>query len=216
MRGCRGSDSCPDRPGTRRKPHNVMRIFSMEMVMKEGMARKPSHLADLREHERHLIERLRRRELVARNLNVEHEKRLTLGDRVSDRLASGMGSWRFIIVQSIILAAWIILNVVGWVRHWDPYPFLLLSLAVNFQAAYAAPIIMMSQNREAEKDRLGAEHDYEINFKAEMEIEALQAKLDALSARWDELREIERRQLALLEKLGALIEERNSLNKDEG
>ena len=174
--------------------------------MKEGMARKPSHLADLREHERRLIERLRRRELVARNLNVEHEKRRTLGDRVSDRLASGMGSWRFIIVQSIILAAWIILNVVAWIEHWDPYPFLLLSLAVNFQAAYAAPIIMMSQNREAEKDRLGSEHDYEINVKAEMEIEALQTKLDALSTRWDELIEIERRQLALLEKLGALIE----------
>ena len=75
-----------------------------------------------------------------------------------------MGSWPFIIVQSIILAIWISLNVIGYMNHWDPYPFILLNLALSFQAAYAAPIIMMSQNRQAAKDRLMAEQDYEINL----------------------------------------------------
>ena len=165
---------------------------------------------ELRDHERHLLEQLRRRRTVARNINIVHNEQLSAGDRVSDAIAATVGSWRFIIIQSLALATWLFLNVVAWVHHWDPYPFILLNLVLSFQAAYTAPIIMMSQNRQAEKDRLGAEHDYEINLKAETEIEGLHTKLDALSARWDELLEIERRQVALLEKLGALIEERHS------
>src|SRR6202158_4105525 len=89
-----------------------------------------------------------------------------------------MGSWPFIIVQSIILAVWITLNVLAWIRHWDPYPFILLNLALSFQAAYAAPIIMMSQNRQAAKDRLMAEQDYVVNAKAEEEIKAIMHHLE--------------------------------------
>ncbi|HJU17565.1 MAG TPA: DUF1003 domain-containing protein [Stellaceae bacterium] len=81
---------------------------------------------------------------------------LGLGDRVADRLAATVGSWRFIIVQSILLGLWIAINVVGWIRAWDPYPFILLNLALSFQAAYTAPIIMMSQNRQAAIDRHNA------------------------------------------------------------
>jgi uncharacterized membrane protein len=105
---------------------------------------------------------------------------LTLGERVADSVAATMGSWKFIIIQSAILLVWIILNVTAYVEQWDPYPFILLNLALSFQAAYAAPFIMMSQNRQAAIDRLAASVDYDINCKAELEIELLHQKLDLL------------------------------------
>jgi uncharacterized membrane protein len=91
-----------------------------------------------------------------------------------------MGSWSFIIAQSVILAIWMALNVTAYVQHWDPYPFILLNLALSFQAAYSAPFIMMSQNRQAELDRNAARHDYEVNLKAELEIEFLHQKSDLM------------------------------------
>lgn len=106
--------------------------------------------------------------------------RLTVGDRISDKVAAVMGSWPFIIIQSILLAVWVGLNVVAWINHWDPYPFILLNLMLSFQAAYAAPIIMMSQNRQATIDRQNAQHDYEVNMKAELEIELLHDKMNLL------------------------------------
>lgn len=104
----------------------------------------------------------------------------SMGDRVADRVAATMGSWKFIIIQSIILVIWIILNITAYVQQWDPYPFILLNLALSFQAAYAAPFIMMSQNRQAAIDRAAAHGDYQINAKAELEIELLHHKLDLL------------------------------------
>jgi uncharacterized membrane protein len=115
------------------------------------------NVAQLGERKPSLIERIQQREPVTRNVNEEHDERLTLGDRVADRVASVIGSWRFIIVMSFVLTAWIAFNVFGWVRQWDPYPFILLNLALSFQAAYAAPVIMMSQNRQEVKDRLRAD-----------------------------------------------------------
>jgi uncharacterized membrane protein len=112
------------------------------------------------------------------DVNRAHEQSLTFGNRVADRFAEVMGSWTFIIVQSLILAVWIVVNVIAWIQHWDPYPFILLNLALSFQAAYAAPIIMMSQNRQADKDRLMAEHDYHINTKAEREVKAIMHHLE--------------------------------------
>src|SRR3954464_11799726 len=94
-----------------------------------------------------------------------------------------MGSWSFIIVQSAILFVWIAANLVGAIRGWDPYPFILLNLALSFQAAYAAPVIMMSQNRQQDIDRKAAENDYQINVKAELEIELLHEKIDQLRER---------------------------------
>jgi uncharacterized membrane protein len=105
---------------------------------------------------------------------------LGLGDRVADWVAATMGSWTFIIIQTAILIVWIILNITAYVRQWDPYPFILLNLALSFQAAYAAPVIMMSQNRQAAIDRVAAQNDYRINAKAELEIELLHQKLDLL------------------------------------
>jgi uncharacterized membrane protein len=102
------------------------------------------------------------------------------GDQIADWVAATMGSWRFIIIQSVILVIWILLNVTAYVEHWDPYPFILLNLALSFQAAYAAPFIMMSQNRQAWIDRAAATTDYEINAKAELEIELLHQKIDLM------------------------------------
>jgi uncharacterized membrane protein len=105
---------------------------------------------------------------------------LTMGQKIADAVAAGMGSWPFIIIQSCALMVWIGLNITAWAKHWDPYPFILLNLALSFQAAYAAPFIMMAQNRQQEIDRREAENDHQINLKAELEIELVHQKLDEL------------------------------------
>jgi uncharacterized membrane protein len=110
----------------------------------------------------------------------QHKDSLGFGQRLADSVANGMGSWSFIIIQSIIVILWMALNVVGFVMHWDPYPFILLNLVFSTQAAYAAPIIMMAQNRQSERDRIQAQADYQTNLEAKKEIEALQLKLNAL------------------------------------
>ena len=104
----------------------------------------------------------------------------TIGQKVADAVASGMGSWRFIIIQSMLLTMWVGANIIGYVQHWDPYPFILLNLVLSFQAAYAAPIIMMAQNRQADIDRKKEERDHHINALAEKEIRHLHAKFDLL------------------------------------
>ena len=115
-----------------------------------------------------------------KNWHAAHTAELTFGHRVADSVASAIGSWRFIIAQSVVLAIWLVVNVVAWLDHWDPYPFILLNLALAFQAAYAAPFIMISQNRQAERDRVQAEQDYRTNVEAEQRIEDLQRSLSAL------------------------------------
>ena len=114
-----------------------------------------------------------------RNINQADAENMTLGARAADAFASAVGSWTFILIQSVLLVFWITFNVIGWIEHWDPYPFILLNLALSFQAAYAAPIIMMSQNRQSAKDRLMAEQDYLINTKAEEELKAVMQHLEA-------------------------------------
>lgn len=113
------------------------------------------------------------------NVNQLFDQQITLGQRAADKVAAIMGSWKFIVGQSVFLTAWVILNITAWVQHWDPYPFILMNLAMSLQAAYAAPIIMMSQNRQAARDRLEAHTDYEINVKAEEEIRVIMQHLDA-------------------------------------
>ena|SRR5438477_9359062 len=140
-----------------------------------------------------------------RDPNQRYDQSLTLGQRLADGVVEVMGSWRFIIIQSAILVIWIVVNAVEvlW-RPWDPYPFILLNLALSFQAAYAAPIIMMSQNRQAAKDRLVAEFDLHTNLRAEALIEELHGSLDELRVgQWRELLAIQQRQIdLLLEALG--------------
>ncbi len=141
-----------------------------------------AHTHEIHENEHSLLRELRslRRSVRKQAKEALDEDNLTVGQKVADTVADVMGSWTFIIVQSIILAVWVLLNIVAWVKAWDPYPFILLNLALSFQAAYAAPIIMMSQNRQQDIDRKAAENDYRINIKAELEIELLHHKLDSL------------------------------------
>src|SRR4051794_40850261 len=132
-------------------------------------------LADLRRARRSLhLQDMDKRPAVAR---------LTPGQRIADAVGAVMGSWNFVIVQSVILFVSIAANLIGAIRGWDPYPFILLNLALSFQAAYAAPVIMMSQNRQQDIDRRAAENDYRINVKAELEIELLHEKIDQLRER---------------------------------
>ena len=122
---------------------------------------------------------IRHRQPVAKDVAEMFEQQSTSGQRAADSVASLVGSWRFIIVQSVLLVIWVILNVSGWVFKWDPYPFILMNLVLSTQAAFTAPIIMMSQNRQADKDRLESHHDYEVNLKSEQEIRAILEQLEA-------------------------------------
>jgi CRP/FNR family cyclic AMP-dependent transcriptional regulator len=119
---------------------------------------------------------------VSRNVLEEQEESLTFGQRIADRVAKFGGSWPFIIIFSIIMTCWMSINVVR-VANFDPYPFILLNLALSSVAALQAPIIMMSQNRQSSKDKLLAENDYQVNLKAEMEIAALLRGQSELLAR---------------------------------
>ena len=109
-----------------------------------------------------------------------HAASLGFGQRLADSVANGMGSWRFIIIQTIIVMLWMILNLIAYIKHWDEYPFILLNLVFSTQAAYAAPIIMMAQNRQSERDRIQANEDFKTNKAAKREIEDLQIQLSAI------------------------------------
>jgi len=140
---------------------------------------------------------------ATRDVNKLHDESLTLGQRIADGVAATMGSWPFIISQSVILAAWIALNISELIwRAWDPYPFILLNLMLSFQAAYAAPFIMMSQNRQATKDRLQAELDLQTDLKAETLIEELHGNVETLRIQqWRELLTIQQSQIDLLQNM---------------
>jgi uncharacterized membrane protein len=139
-------------------------------------------------------------------VDLEGDRR-TFGQRVADWLTALLGSWRFLIVQTSLLALWVALNTLAWIGKWDPYPFILLNLALSFQAAYAGPIILMSQNRQVAKDRLTAEHDYSVDRQAELEIAAVQARVEELAGRqWKALLDLQRQQLLLLERIEQFTE----------
>ncbi len=113
-----------------------------------------------------------------RTWHQKHADSLSFAQRLADKVANGMGSWRFIIIQTVLVFIWMAFNFVAFIYHWDPYPFILLNLLFSTQAAYAAPIIMMAQNRQNERDRAQAQADYETNLAAKEEIEALQKQLN--------------------------------------
>jgi uncharacterized membrane protein len=117
-----------------------------------------------------------RRRLLAARID---SRPFTRGERAADAVAKVMGSWRFLIIQSAILGGWLVLNIAAVVRHWDPYPFILLNLTLSFQAAYAAPVLLMSANRQAAVDRSQAHNDYLVNQRAEAEVEELTSLIHA-------------------------------------
>jgi uncharacterized membrane protein len=129
------------------------------------------------------------------NWHQKHKEEMTFGQRLADSVATGMGSWRFIIIQTVIVILWMILNVIAFLDHWDPYPYILLNLLFSTQAAYAAPIIMMAQNRQNERDRAQADEDFRTNVEAKKEIEELQVILNKIEL--DKLDKI----ITMLEKM---------------
>jgi uncharacterized membrane protein len=157
------------------------------------------------ESERRVIERLTKRLHISRNARREFDETLTLGQRLADRIAVFGGSWTFILIFLSLLLAWVVLNTVVLTRigkSFDPYPYIFLNLILSMLAALQAPVIMMSQNRHAAKDRVAAQHDYEVNLKSELEILALHRKVDTLrEQQWAELVEMQREQIQLLTKL---------------
>jgi uncharacterized membrane protein len=124
---------------------------------------------------------------MAQTWHHAHADSRSVGERFADSVARVLGSWPFIIAQTVFVIIWMMLNVVGWVRHWDAYPFILLNLLFSVQAAYAAPVIMMSQNRQADRDRFQAQADYTTNVKSETEIEQLMIAIAGLDAKVDRL-----------------------------
>ena len=128
-------------------------------------------------------------EKVTKNINTVSDSRLSFGDRMADGIAKFAGSWRFIIIFSVCLVGWIALNGAMLLHAFDPYPFILLNLMLSCVAAMQAPVIMMSQNRQEEKDRLRAQNDYKINLKSEVIIEDLHEKIDALIASQQQMTE---------------------------
>jgi uncharacterized membrane protein len=147
--------------------------------------------ADIPPRERQVIERVAKRIVVAQDTNATHAESLSIGERLADRVASFGGSWTFLLMFGAVLVFWIALNSLALTQAFDPYPYILLNLLLSMVAAVQAPIIMMSQNRQAAKDRLQASHDYEVNLKAEIEIMALHEKLDEM--RHKDLAELLRR-----------------------
>jgi uncharacterized membrane protein len=142
---------------------------------------------------------------ISKNTATESDKNITFGQRAADAVAAFGGSWTFIILFAVILIIWIVLNSFILVKYndtFDPYPYILLNLFLSMLAAIQAPIILMSQNRQAEKDRQNAEHDYEVNLKAELEIMMLHEKMDLLREKqWLELMAVQTEQIKLLSGL---------------
>ncbi len=150
-----------------------------------------------------VVRSLKEHELVSENPNLEFDRQLTVGERIADKVAEFGGSWRFMIMFTVTLVVWIAINSIAllW-RPFDPYPYILLNLVLSCLAAVQAPVIMMSQNRQEARDRVRAEHDYQVNLKAELEIRQLHWKMDQLlTHQWQRLLDIQQIQMDLMEEL---------------
>jgi uncharacterized membrane protein len=155
---------------------------------------------DAGESEQKVMERLTKRLHISHNTNKNFDDSLTLGQQLADKIAIFGGSWTFILIFIGILFAWIVLNTLILAnKSFDPYPYVFLNLILSMLAALQAPVIMMSQNRHAAKDRAAAEHDYEVNLKSELEVLALHQKIDVLrDQQWSELVSMQQEQIKLL------------------
>ena len=165
--------------------------------------------------EQSVVDRLARHETMAVNVDDELDQARTFGQRLADRVAEFGGSWLFLMLFAATMVAWMILNT--WLlmgRAFDPYPYILLNLVLSCLAAVQAPVIMMSQNRQAIRDRLRARNDYLVNLKAELEIRLLHEKLDhLLRHQWERLMEIQEIQIELMNQLAQQDQNRPSVHK---
>jgi uncharacterized membrane protein len=159
----------------------------------------------LTEQEKHVAHHITERTPISTNILQDYSEQMTLGQKMADKVASFGGSWIFILIFMSVMVIWVILNSFILIKlgsSFDPYPYIFLNLILSMLAAIQAPIILMSQNRQAYKDRLSAEHDYEVNLKAELEIIALHEKVDSLREKqWSDLISIQQEQLRLLRQL---------------
>ncbi len=160
-------------------------------------------LGELDELEQEVVKSLRDNELLSENVNEEYEQSLSLGDRIADKVAEFGGSWHFIIWFGVFLLVWITINTVVLLSGaFDPYPFILLNLMLSLVAAIQAPVIMMSQNRQEDRDRMRAENDYQVNLKSELEVRIINEKLDQLLHQdMRRFMEIQQIQMEMLEEL---------------
>ncbi len=166
-----------------------------------------SEFDKLTESEKHVAHHIAERTPISTNVVQNLSEQMTFGQKMADKVASFGGSWLFISIFMGVMVVWILLNSVILIKSggsFDPYPYIFLNLVLSMLAAIQAPIILMSQNRQAYKDRLSAEHDYEVNLKAELEIIGLHEKIDSLREKqWGELILIQQEQLNLLSQLVA-------------
>ncbi len=164
-----------------------------------------SEYEKLTEQEKHVAHHITERTPISTNIVQDLSEQMTLGQKMADKVASFGGSWIFIFIFACVMVIWVFLNSFILIRYndsFDPYPYILLNLFLSMIAAIQAPIILMSQNRQAYKDRLSAEHDYEVNLKAELEIIGLHDKVDSLKEeQWRELISMQQEQLRLLSQL---------------
>jgi uncharacterized membrane protein len=187
----------------------MLRLLDSERAYIRAWQERAAHI------EKQLLDKIRRRERVSKNVAVLHEEQITFGERVSDRLATVAGSWSFIFGFGLTLGVWVLLNTVAYTHHWDKYPFILLNLFLSMLAAIQAPVIMMSQHRQEDRDRIRAEHDYEVNLKAEIEIQQLHQKLDELvQSQWNDLLALQKQQIDLLQAQLALLRGRPENSSD--
>lgn len=161
--------------------------------------------AELDERTQKVTRHIANRKHIARDTTKQFDAETTRGQRAADAVARFGGSWTFIGIFAVIMTVWVLLNsyiLINYNSSFDPYPYILLNLFLSMLASIQAPIILMSQNRHAEKDRVDAEHDYEVNLKAELEIMLLHEKIDLLrEGQWGELLEIQNEQLQLIKSL---------------
>ena len=179
----------------------------MELKAKQDNVRNilNSDNDSLTERERKVLKHYKEHVPISRNTNKVFDENLTFGQRLADKVASFGGSWTFIIIFGVILLSWVVLNSIILVRYnkaFDPYPYILLNLFLSTLASIQAPVILMSQSRQALKDRLDAEHDYEVNLKAELEILGLHQKVDEIrESKWADLILMQQEQIRMLTKL---------------
>ena len=178
-----------------------LRLDERQLSEALGVSRTPIREA-LSVLEQEVARSVKENEVAARDLNSDFDNKLSVGDRIADKVAEFGGSWRFIIIFGSILLVWIVLNTTIALLRFDPPPFILLNLVLSCVAAMQAPVIMMSQNRQEAKDRLRAEQDFRTNLKAELEVRNLNTKIDELlTHQWQRLLEIQQLQTEMMEEL---------------
>ncbi len=179
--------------------HSCQHRFTA-LLVEDMLAEERGEISQL---DQEVLASMRDNELIASNLNVEIAEQRTLADRLADHIAGFGGSWRFVLLFVFFMLGWIAFNSVVYFRPgFDPYPYILLNLLLSCVAALQAPIIMMSQNRQEQRDRLRAEQDYKVNLKAELEVRLLMTKLDQLrNHQWQHLLEFQRIQTDLMEEI---------------